>query len=171
MVIAATGHRPDKLGHDYDLTGPLCNAIRKRMQDVIDQYEPDAIISGMALGIDTMWAELALENGIELHAYIPCWNQDKMWPQKSRDRYQKILAHPLCKKFIIHAGEYNNFCMNNRNIAMVDNCRILVAVWDGTKGGTANCVLYALNKKKGQKPKVIEINPEVIRTELKQAVH
>jgi len=39
---------------------------------------------------------------------------------------------------------------------MVDNCDKLVAVWDGTKGGTSHCVGYA--KKQGKE--IIRINPE-----------
>jgi uncharacterized phage-like protein YoqJ len=33
--------------------------------------------------------------------------------------------------------------MQDRNIWMVDHCDALIAVWDGTSGGTANCVRYA----------------------------
>lgn len=39
---------------------------------------------------------------------------------------------------------------------MVDNSDFVIAVWDGTKGGTANCVRYAkkLNKE------LVAINPK-----------
>mgnify|MGYP000852490524 CR=1 FL=1 len=30
-----------------------------------------------------------------------------------------------------------------RNRAMVDDCDLLIAIWDGSPGGTANCVEYA----------------------------
>ena len=33
--------------------------------------------------------------------------------------------------------------MQERNEWMVNNCDVLIAVWDGTSGGTANCVKYA----------------------------
>ncbi len=29
---------------------------------------------------------------------------------------------------------------------MVNNCDMLIAVWDGSDGGTANCVKYAQSK-------------------------
>ena len=39
---------------------------------------------------------------------------------------------------------------------MVDNSDIIIAVWDGTKGGTYNCVQYAKKKNK----EIIQINPK-----------
>lgn len=46
--------------------------------------------------------------------------------------------------------------MQNRNKKMVDACDKLIAIFDGTNGGTANCVNYAkyINKE------IIIINPK-----------
>lgn len=46
--------------------------------------------------------------------------------------------------------------MQKRNEWMVDNCDILIAVWDKSPGGTKNCVDYAESKKK----QIIYINPK-----------
>ena len=62
MRIAITGHRPNKLGNDYDLTGLLIQKIKVKLQEIINDKRPTHLISGMALGIDTLWAQLALEN-------------------------------------------------------------------------------------------------------------
>lgn len=48
--------------------------------------------------------------------------------------------------------------MQKRNEYMVDNSDIVIAVWDGTKGGTYNCVKYAQKLEK----KIIQINPKLI---------
>jgi uncharacterized phage-like protein YoqJ len=48
--------------------------------------------------------------------------------------------------------------MQKRNEYMVDNSDIVIAVWDGSKGGTYNCVKYA--EKLGKK--IIVINPKEI---------
>lgn len=97
----------------------------------------------MALGVDTIWAELALKHEVPLLCAVPCYNQHKRWPEKSQERYADILNHPLsCLKYI-HEGEYNDKCMQIRNEWMVNECDLLVAVWDGSSGGTANCVKYA----------------------------
>ena len=46
--------------------------------------------------------------------------------------------------------------MNLRNKYMVDNSDLLLAVWNGKKGGTANTVKYARKKEK----EVVIINPD-----------
>jgi len=156
MKIAITGHRPSKLGNDYDLISPLIIKIKSQLQDYIDYTNPNALISGMALGIDILWAELAIENKIPLIAAIPCFNQDKMWPEKSKIRYNKILHSEFTDIHYVTQTEYTPFCMQKRNEWMVDNCDLLIAVWDGTSGGTANCVKYA--KQKSKSIKRIDIN-------------
>ncbi|MNP85294.1 hypothetical protein D3C76_1849670 [compost metagenome] len=48
--------------------------------------------------------------------------------------------------------------MQKRNEWMVDNSKFIISVWDGTKGGTGNCVKYAENKNKH----ISNINPKEI---------
>jgi len=156
MKIAITGHRPNKLGNDYDLTSDLVKEIKFEIQNIITQYNnvardnwtPLTLITGMALGIDTLFAQISIENKIPFTAAIPCINQDKMWIQKSKDLYHSILKHKLCSIIYVSDKEYDLECMNKRNEWMVDNCDLLIAVWDGTSGGTANCIKYAKKKKK-----------------------
>lgn len=164
MKIAITGHRPNKLGNDYDLTSPLIKKIKDRILIIImNNSSPTqldnkeiTLISGMALGIDTLFAKIAIENNIPFIAAIPCVEQYKMWPDESIDRYFDIVNHPLCTQHYCTDSVYNTTCMQIRNEWMVDNCDILIAVWDGSSGGTANCVKYAESKNK----QIIYINPK-----------
>lgn len=158
MKIAITGHRPNKLGNDYNLSSPLILHIKEKLQEVIDKENPEKLISGMALGIDTLWAKLAHENGIQLIAAIPCKNQDKMWVSQSKELYHNLLNHPLTTIVYVSEENYTLSCMQDRNVWMVDECDLLVAVWDGTSGGTCNCVEYAKNQRK----EIIIINPKEI---------
>lgn len=61
-----------------------------------------------------------------------------------------------CEKLIACEGGYASWKMQKRNEWMVDRCDILVSVWDGTEGGTYNCVNYAIGKNK----QIIRINPK-----------
>jgi uncharacterized phage-like protein YoqJ len=143
MKLAITGHRPDKLGNDYSLTSELIKDIESRLQLVIEQEQPEAMISGVALGIDTVWAKLALKNGIDLIAAVPCDDQDAKWSAESQQLYREILAQ--AKQVIqISPGRYTREKMDVRNKWMVVECGKIVAVWDGTPGGTANCTKYAI---------------------------
>lgn len=156
FIIGFTGHRPNKLNNDYDLVTPLTNIYLKGLfNHIINLHHPTAIISGMALGIDILAAETALENNIQLWAAIPCRQQCKMWPRKSIDRYFKILDNQLTITRLVCDVYYNNTCMQIRNEWIVDNSHLLIAVHDGSPGGTYNCIKYARSVNKN----IITINP------------
>lgn len=147
MIVAITGHRPDKLGREYGLKGPYSFYIKKELQKYISQYNVKTLISGMALGVDSIAALLAIENKINLIAAIPCEGQEKVWPESSQKIYNDILKYDKCTKIVL-SPKYTIKCMQERNIYMVDNSDLVIAVWDGTKGGTKNCIDYALSIKK-----------------------
>lgn len=166
MKIAITGHRPNKLDDDYDLKSDLILEIKSELNKIVEKYRSKnlTLISGMALGIDTLWAKIAIENELPLIAAIPCLYQDQTWPFSSKERYRHILANPLVTSHYVTNDPYNNYCMQLRNKWMVDNCDLLIAVWDETSGGTANCVKYAKSVKK----QIIYINPNQISIKLCQ---
>lgn len=163
LKIAVTGHRPHKLGNEYDGIGPYSNKLRDLFQKVIDTLRPTEMISGMALGVDMLWAEKAIENNIRLIAAIPCYDQEKAWPLKSQERYNLILSKAF-KKIYITEGFYDKFCMQKRNIWMVDYCDLLVGVYDGSlQGGTKNCLDYAITTK--GEDILIRFNPKTFKFE------
>jgi uncharacterized phage-like protein YoqJ len=152
MKFVFTGHRPNKLRNDYDLKSPFVMEIKRRIIEIVMSYEDSnkEFITGMALGIDQLAAQIALELSIHFTAAIPCFGQESMWPKKSQDKYHELLQYA---KTIIHVtmNKYNNTCMQKRNEWMVnqmDRDDILIAVWDGSPGGTKNCIDYAKRRNK-----------------------
>lgn len=143
MKIAATGHRPDKLLREYDMRGPLSNWISEQFERVMEEHKPEVCISGMALGVDMIFAATALHRKIPVLAAIPFEGQETKWPDASQRTYWSILNHPLVERKYVCEPGYSSFKMQVRNQFMVDTCNMLIAVWDGTPGGTANCVKYA----------------------------
>jgi uncharacterized phage-like protein YoqJ len=108
------------------------------------------LISGMALGVDMIFAELSLELNLPLIAAIPFVGQERVWKQHQKDRYYKILENPLVTKHIVCEGGYAPWKMLKRNEWMVDQLSsrgdCLAAVWDGSDGGTGHCAGYATEK-------------------------
>ncbi len=145
LTVAITGHRPNKLGGDYDLVQPKTLAIKARIIDVLKEVGAEYLITGMALGIDTLFANIAIELRLPFTAAIPFRGQESMWPSKSQRKYDEILSKAT-EIVYISGGGYSPHKMQVRNEWMVDNSRILISVWDGTSGGTANCVRYADSK-------------------------
>jgi len=155
MILAATGHRPNKLGNYRDPTLDVrlfklaYTYLATRMQQ-LDKTTiggtrssiPDlTVISGMALGWDQAWAEAAIELYIPVIAAVPFAGQESVWPPAQRDRYARLLK--LCQRVeVITPGVYAPWKMQTRNKWMSDRCDELVALWDGSEGGTANCIRY-----------------------------
>lgn len=140
MILAATGHRPDKLGgYGDDVLDRLRRGARRYMER---RGDVSTAISGMALGWDTAWAMAAIDLGIPLIAAVPFTGQESRWPEASQVRYRELLGK-AARVEIVCAGGYSASKMHKRNEWMVDHCDELVALWDGSDGGTANCVAYA----------------------------
>ena len=83
-----------------------------------------------------------------------------MWPKESQDRYKNLILRSE-KVVTVCEGGYAAFKMQMRNCAMIDRLLNeedrLVSCWDGSPGGTGNCVQYALKQNK----KMIRIDPLV----------
>lgn len=139
MIISGTGHRPNKLNNEWNLKGPVSEALFNILDEYLRRRAPVKIISGLALGFDQIWAISAIRVGIPIIAAIPCIGQDKIWPHKLRHLYNRILQSDLVTP---HYVSHPN-CMQERNKWMVDNCDCVIACWYGTSGGTANCIKYA----------------------------
>lgn len=144
MIVCGTGHRPDKLGgYDEENFERLVNFLKKRL----DITRPDKIISGMALGFDMALATASIELDIPLIAAIPFVGQELRWNWRYQQRYNIILEN-VVEKHIICEGDYDPYMFQLRNEWMVDNSDIVLALWNGSNGGTANCVKYAIMQNK-----------------------
>ena len=144
-IVSATGHRPDKLGGYGD---DVFDRLSRFAFSVLDKYESDtAIISGMALGWDQAVSKAALGHGMRLIAAVPFKGQESRWPLPSQARYQDLLAQ-ASKVVVVCDGSYSAWKMHERNKWMVDRASEVLALWNGTDGGTKNCVDYAVKKDK-----------------------
>jgi uncharacterized phage-like protein YoqJ len=157
MTIAAvTGHR--QLSPDQQLF------VESELDRVMEKFAAEVAISGMALGVDTWWAEIALERGVALHAYLPFPAQADRWPTEAQERYLRLLE--LATEVVTVAPTYRPSAFQERNQAMVEACDVLVGVWDGRRtGGTWNCLEYA--RQVGRE--LVLVNPASRRTVQKRA--
>ena len=160
LKICFTGHRPKSLPWGHDETKESCILFKNVMFSIIEKAILNGytyFISGMALGVDMICAEIVLNlkkkyKNIILECAIPCLNQEKQWPLSEQERYRKILN----KADIVHyvsKEEYSNSCMNERNKYMVEQSDVVIAVWNGKPSGTGNTVKMA--KLSGKKIRVV----------------
>ena len=106
----------------------------------------------MALGTDMVFALAVLElkdegYQIKLHCAIPFRGQSNRWARESQFLYDSILE--LADKVtLVSNEEYRPWLMQKRNEFMVDEADKVIAVWNGSSGGTKNCIDYAIKSGK-----------------------
>lgn len=144
-ILGVTGHRPPKLGgYSAEAQGLLFLFA----MGWLESSRPDHLISGIALGWDAATAEACVALNIPFTAAVPFDGQESRWPQASILVYRRLLQS-ADKVVCVNPGPYAPWKMQARNEWVVDQSARMAAIWDGTKGGTANCVAYI---EKQQKP-------------------
>lgn len=187
VTIGFTGHRPSKLGgynnssiKNINIRDKFKSLIIRRMKKFIDMGETHfRFVTGMALGLDTM-AFLIVESlkrdfpylNIEILCAIPFEQQYSTWTKtqvnnyfKMLNRADKVIYVDRLKKYKIKGMVEDLFYyekMQARNEYMVDISDLILGVWDGTKGGTYNCVKYCYKIK----VKCIILNPNTLKTKI-----
>jgi uncharacterized phage-like protein YoqJ len=155
MILAGTGHRPNKLG-GFHLPNPTYNYLCQEIEKVLLELKPSQVISGFALGFDQWLAHLAIQQGIPVIAAVPFVGQESIWPEASQKTYRKLLAKAT-EVVIVSEGGYAAYKLQIRNEWMVNKCDTLLACFrsNETSGGTYNCLQYAKSVNKN----IIVIDP------------
>ena len=119
-----TGHRPGKLPWRYNEVDPRCLALKRRIADA---------------------AEAAYEEGYRHFLAVPCPTQADAWAPDQRERYRRLVE--ACDFETLVSTRYTPYCMQRRDRYMVDHASLLIAVFDGTPGGTQYTMQYAMSRR------------------------
>ena len=163
-ATAVTGHRPQHL------SGSQRDWIIQELDRLIEKMQPSWGITGMALGVDTWYAEACLRAGVPFHAYVPFTGQEQRWRADDKTRYWQLLekaevVQVICDPPVTDQDAIQ--AMFARNEAMVDDAEVLIAVWNGKRsGGTFGCYNYALKK---DRP-IVHANPKYGSTVFRRRV-
>jgi len=154
--IGITGHRPRGLlsvpNHGY-VDYAYCNTkllefMRSTMFPMILNKYPDPVcISGMALGADQAYMQVAQELGFKTVAVVPYPEQPNIWPKAAQEHYHQLCANATEVITVFPSGEAGLldfrqmlFIRDNR---LVDRCTNMVALHNGLPSGTGHTVGYA----------------------------
>jgi len=149
-IIVCTGHRPQKLDDGYaDLTRTFLIRVAT---DWLRHLAPRGVISGFALGWDSAVVEACLKLKIPYVGCIPFQGQEKRWPGPEQFRYEQYKKQ-ADKIIVCSPGEYSAKKMHLRNERMINlslkdgpEHALVLALWNGSTGGTKNCLEYAQRK-------------------------
>lgn len=136
--------------YDHKIPNPqaiLEAAMIRRLQALKDIHgDKLLVISGAALGVDITGAKVCRKLDIDYVAAVPFPKQASLWPDDSKREWASLVRFSyglVCVGSDDLADTDIHAAMQWRNEWMVDNSHEILALWDGTQGGTGNCVAYA----------------------------
>lgn len=138
---AFTGHR--FLDKDFSV-----NSLKKQVKRLIERGV-ETFYCGMAQGFDLIAAEVVLHykkkyKNVQLHACIPCANQEKYYLAEDKKRYFHIIKK--ADEITVLSERYKKGCMLARDRFMADKADVLLAYCKKSTGGTAYTVNYFTDK-------------------------
>ena len=122
--VMVTGHRPQKL--PIRSINAIKLALLERVQTLSDQQNDLVLVTGMALGVDTWFADITVKLGIPFYAVIPFHGQTLGWKHSDDLHYAKLIT--ASKKLIVVAKSQSRQAHLNRNIVMVEMSDECIAV-------------------------------------------
>ena len=104
------------------------------------------VYTGGAVGVDHIAADCCIELGIPYIIVLPFPPEifTARWPANSRVHLRFLMSK--ASDVVILDDHFSFEGYQRRNEYMVDRADIVVAYWDGSRGGTANTVGYARRK-------------------------
>lgn len=152
MRVGITGHQllKDPQGWDWvkaEISGLLAGLP-----------EPLIGVTSLAIGADTLFAELVLQRNGQLKAVIPFPEYERKFDGHDRDKYRRLLEE-ASRVTVLQKRRSDEESYLEAGMMVVDLAELLLAVWDGEParglGGTGDIVEYAMQKRKD----VIHLNP------------
>ena len=133
MILVLTGHRSDKIED--------ARRVRQAIHASLIEAEPDIVVCGMANGFDLYGGHAACNLGFKVWAAKP-WAGHK--PRKDDVAiYDSII---MFADKVIDVTDYDKYpgpwVYQKRNEWMIDRGTHVLAYWDGSPGGTNNCLKY-----------------------------
>ena len=81
---------------------------------------------------------------VTVEAALPCPTQADAWPAPQQVRYRRLLSR--CDYETMVSAAYSPSCMQRRDRYMVDHASLLIAMFDGSAGGTRYTMEYAMRR-------------------------
>lgn len=154
-----TGHRPEKITENVDI---IKANLRTEVLKAID-LGYDTFVTGMAPGTDTWAGEIVMElkkndSNIKLFCAIPFRGVEKNRTPELQEKFHEILDNSDGSHYL--SGKYKRWTFLARDEWMVDHSSYVIAVFNGSYGGTEYTLDYARKKER----KIAYVNMKELET-------
>jgi hypothetical protein len=139
-------------GHQYLENTCGWEWVRVEMDDLLTKVPGPLIgITCLAVGTDSLFAELVLQHRGTVEAVLPFPEYEHEFQIHERGKYQELLATASAIT-VLERKQSNQHSYLEAGKLVVDIAELLLAVWDGKPakglGGTADIVEYALRERR-----------------------
>ena len=148
-ILGVSGHRAL-----YSFPNSRRTVVRSKAKSVLLNLNPTSVITGLAIGWDTLIANLCIELDIPFIAAVPFKGQEAYWSATDQKHYNDLLMQAK-DVVIVSPGGMSGWKYQVRNKYIVDNSDMMLFFYSGAPSGTKNCFDYA--EKQGKR--YVRINP------------
>ncbi len=146
LVFAITGHR--------DIANKDIECLKEKVGNVFSEYKTKypntdiVLLTALSEGADILVAEVALNNNILVNVILPFEKEKYLEGFEDKDEVVKFndLISQANNEITLEPKENSGLCYDNLGKYLVNNCNILLALWDGENnskiGGTSEVVNY-----------------------------
>lgn len=181
MKLCFTGCRPHKINMPYDISDKQYNTLVAKITEKVIYYIQQGVntfYSGGADGIDILsfFVVHKLKKQYPNIKNIVCipTSKQREW-SKSGKWYDMMLKLADETILVYEIEEYKsdniNVKLNNRNKYMVNNSDYILAIWNGSSGGTFNCIKYGQKENKKIDYIIIGDNMKIIKNDAQEFVN
>jgi len=141
-IIGVTGHR--KLSHNKS---EIYSVVKESLLYLRDKKGYTKAITGMALGFDTIVAQVCVEINMPFIAALAFENQSEKWNTHDTDRYKHLLDKAEYVKQV-STGNWENWKYLKRDTWIVENSDMLMAYLNDTRdpGRTGSGTGFTVNE-------------------------
>ncbi len=157
--VAASGHRPPRLGLGYDRASR--ESLTRFAFDQVGHAKglfgrELLLISGLAQGWDQAIAAAAVWHDVPFVAAVPFLGQEARWPFAARVYYHFLLGRAEHVEVVCPGGPggYGGDKFLRRDAWMVDNAHALLCLYDGQAGGGT---AYTIKHARGRGVEVVNV--------------
>ena len=147
LVFAITGHR--------DIDNKDIECLKEKVVNVFSEYKKKypntdiVLLTALSEGADILVAEVALNNNILVKVILPFEKEKYLEGFEDKgavDKFNDLISIHKCVEITLEPKENSDLCYDNLGKYLVNNCNILLALWDGENnskiGGTSEVVNY-----------------------------
>jgi hypothetical protein len=156
LTVAIVGHRPDRIQDSVQVKDSLTKILRLAAE-VLGNPAPGSgrlrLVSALAEGADRLAAAAALEADVALDAVLPFSAEEykrDFHQAASREEFHDLLRQAESVLVLDGAAGVRDQAYEAAGKALLDNCDLLMAVWDGQlgrgRGGTREVVEDAVRR-------------------------